>query len=422
MVDQAVCDAGDQLSPAVESPADPPLWRNRDFLLLWTSQAVSALGTSMAGIVYPLLTLRATGSVAQAGVVGFVGMGAATILRLPSGVLADRWPRKAVMVVSDLIRAVVTVSIVIAILMYQVTVYHLIVAAIVSAACGVMSDSAQAVAVRHVVPSRQLPQAMAQNEGRGHAAAFAGQPLGGFLYGIGMSVPVIADAISFLLSGALVGLIRKPLHDRRAVRDHPSIWRDLPTGLRYVWRDAFLRITLLCAAGFQFVFSGLMLIIIASATERGTAAAEIGVAFAIGSVGGILGAAVAGRMQAWFPPSALVVSFGVVATVSLAALSVIPNPYAIGAVLGIIFFTATPANAMLAATQIQITPPELQGRVLSAVVLVAAMAAPLGPLTGGLLFDRWGQVVTYVVFAVITAALTIRMWLSGAIRAMRRPE
>lgn len=121
------------------------------------------------------------------------------------------------------------------------------------------------------------------------------------------------------------------------------------------------------------------------------------------------------------PPSALVVSFGIIATVVLAAMSVIHNPYAIGVLLGLIFFTATPANAMLGANQIRVTPPELQGRVLSAVALIAGLAAPLGPLAGGLVFERWNQAVTFLIFAVITAALTTGMWLSSAIRAMSRP-
>jgi MFS family permease len=402
-------------------PDEPaPLRRNRDFLLLWTGQAVSGLGASMAGIVYPLLTLAATRSVALAGLIGFVGMAVGTLMRLPSGVLADRWPRKPVMVVSDLARLLVTATIAVAVVMDRVTVHHLLAAAVISAACDVMFDSAQAVAVRDVVPSTQLPQALAHNEARGHLAGLAGQPLGGYLYGLGMSVPVLAHAASYLFSGVLIALIRRPLHDRGAERVHLPIWRDIPTGLRFVWRNAFLRLNLLCAAGFQLVFSGLGLVVIASATQRGSASVDVGIAFAMGGVGGILGAWATKRLQAWLRPANLVVAFGCTATLSLAALGTTHQIYVTGALIAAAYFMAAPANAMLVAAMIQITPAELHGRVLSAVVLVAGAAAPVGPLFGGLLLEHGGQAATFGIFSMITAALTLRMRLSPAMRAALR--
>lgn len=397
------------------------LRRNRDFLLLWSGQAMSAMGSSMAAIVYPLLALTATGSAAQAGVVGFVGMAVAVLLRLPSGVLADRYPLKRLMVISDLVMAATTASIIIAIVAGRVTLTQLIAAAILGSACGTAFDSAQAVAVRHVVPSKQLPHALAQNEARGHIASLTGQPIGGYLYGISAALPVLADALSYLSSATLISLIRKPLHDQRHRHNRGPMWRDIPIGLRYVWRSAFLRITLLCAAGINIVFAGLSLVIIASQAANGIAAVHLGTAFGIGAIGGILGAWASAPIQRRLPPSALVYIFGWTATVALAALSQTQNTYAVGALLAVVFFTATPANAMLFAVQIDITPPELQGRVISAAMLTAGIAAPLGPLLGGFLFDHSGQAPTFLTFSTMVAALTITMHFSTAIRTMRRP-
>ena len=397
------------------------LRRNRDFLLLWSGQAVSAMGSSMAAIAYPLLALTATGSAARAGAVGFVGMAVAVLLRLPSGVLADRCPLKPLMVISDLVRAATTASIVIAVVAGRVTLPLLIAAAIVSSAGGTVFDSAQAVAVRHVVPSRQLPHALAQNEARGHIAGLTGQPIGGYLYGLGAALPVLADALSYLAGATLISLIRKPLHDRRRRLDQGPIWRDVSTGLRYVSRSAFLRITLLCAAGINVVFAGLSLIVIAAQTANGTAAVHVGTAFSMGAAGGILGAWASAPIQRRLPPSALVSVFGWTATVALAALGQAHHTYVVGALLAVVFFTATPANAMLFAVQIDITPRELQGRVISAAMLTAGIAAPLGPLLGGFLFDHSGQAPTFLTFAAMVAALTITMHFSTAIRTMRRP-
>src|SRR6185437_10804419 len=50
----------------VSTPA-PPLWRNRDFMLLQAGQLLSTFGSGISGIAYPLLTLAVTGSAAKAG-------------------------------------------------------------------------------------------------------------------------------------------------------------------------------------------------------------------------------------------------------------------------------------------------------------------------------------------------------------------
>lgn len=47
-----------------------PLWRNRDYLLLWTGQTISNVGSSVSALAFPLLVLLVTHSAAQAGLVG----------------------------------------------------------------------------------------------------------------------------------------------------------------------------------------------------------------------------------------------------------------------------------------------------------------------------------------------------------------
>jgi hypothetical protein len=83
--------------------------------------------------------------------------------------------------------------------------------------------------------------------------------------------------------------------------------------------------------------------------------------------------------------------------------------------------TAARRNAILFAVQIDITPPELQGRVISAAMLTVGITAPLGSLLGGLLLDHAGQAPTFLAYSALVAALTVTMHVSTAIRTMRRP-
>ncbi len=389
-------------------------------MVLWTGHAISALGTSIAMIAYPLLALLATGSARTAGIIAFVGMAAAVVLRLPAGVFVDRLPRRALLVTCDAVRAVATASVALAVVADRLSMAHLVVVAVVSAACDAFFDPAQMVAVRQVVPTTQLPNAIAQNEARGHLAALGGPPLGGLLFGVAAALPIAVQAASFLTSGLLIGSIRRRLHGDEGRRaNFRPLRQDLLTGIRLVWASTFLRVTLLCAAGYQFIFPAVILVVIASTSARGTPAVEIGAALSLAGIGGILGAWLSPQMQRRLPPPVLVCLFGATVTLALGALMFATNPFVIGALLALTYFTSAPANGMLAAVQISITPPELQGRMLSAVMLVASLAAPLGPLAGGWLLQDFGVRVTFVVLTLMSVAVTAVVLISPAIRHMR---
>lgn len=100
----------DLAATAVTEPV--PLGRNRDFNLLWVGQAASALGSEISEIAYPLLILATTGSAAEAGLVGASVLIAHLLTLLPAGVVADRYPRKRIMVASSLVQLVAVATVV----------------------------------------------------------------------------------------------------------------------------------------------------------------------------------------------------------------------------------------------------------------------------------------------------------------------
>jgi MFS family permease len=86
------------------------LHRNRDFMLLWSGQALSGLGSQISVVAYPLLVLALTHSPAKAGITGFAKALPIFLLALPAGALADRMHRKHLMVASDGVRAVALIA------------------------------------------------------------------------------------------------------------------------------------------------------------------------------------------------------------------------------------------------------------------------------------------------------------------------
>jgi len=97
-------------APAHSSPATS-LWRQRDYMLLWSGQVVSTLGSSAASIIYPLLILAITNSPGAAGVATALRALPYLLFSLPVGALIDRWDRKLVMIACDLLRALVVLTV-----------------------------------------------------------------------------------------------------------------------------------------------------------------------------------------------------------------------------------------------------------------------------------------------------------------------
>ncbi len=93
-----------------------------------------------------------------------------------------------------------------------------------------------------------------------------------------------------------------------------------------------------------------------------------------------------------------------------------PQPVIAGVLIGCIYFTFAPANAVLLAAQIHRAPTQLQGRVIAAAFLISGLVAPLGTPSGGVLLDTAGPAITFCIFAGTTAAITLAVHLNRAMR------
>jgi MFS family permease len=230
------------------------LRRNRDFMLLWSGQAVSELGTRTAWLAYPLLVLAMTDSPAKAGIVTFANRFPFFLFSLPAGALVDRWNRKRIMLACDAGRLVGALSIAGALLIGRASFVQVVVVAAVEGSLTVFVGPAEFAALRRIVPADQMPAAIAQNEARIYAGTLAGPPLGGLLYGLARELPFIADAASYAISLGTLLRIRSEFQSslrRRGSRIHA----DVAEGVRWWWRQSFLRTTFLVSCSPAWVGS-----------------------------------------------------------------------------------------------------------------------------------------------------------------------
>ena len=405
--------------PTTERPV--PLHRNRDFRRLWIGQAFSELGSSASALAYPLLVLALTGSPVQAGLVGSASLAARALLGLPAGALVDRWNRRRVMICCEAVRAVAVSILVVAIVTGWVSVPLIVVVGVVESAAGVLFGPAQSAALRHIVPTAQLPTASARNEARGYAAELAGPPLGGALFGLVRFAPFLADAVSYVVSLVALATIRRPLQEPREGRPEPlshAVW----AGLRFVVREPFLRAVLCLAPLVNASFTGLMFVLVVVLQGRGVPAAAIGGVQSVILAGGLLGALLAPWLQPRVRTQVLIVAFLWVIVVLVGLAAVVPGTYTVAALLALAILPGPTINAGLFGYQIAITPDAMQGRVDSAINLLAMCLAPLAPLLGGLLVARLDGHWAFAVFAGILAVAAVIATFSKGIRRMRPLE
>ena len=398
-------------------PVAVPLRRNRDFLVFWSSQVVSTVGTRITSVAFPLLVLALTGSPAQAGLVGFAQTLPFLVWFLPAGALVDRWDRKRVMLASDAARALAMASIVVAVAADAMTVPHAAAVAFVEGTFFVFFDVAETAALPHLVSPRQLPTALAQNQARQLGADLAGQPLGGALFAVGRAVPFLVDAVSYAVSFLALLVVRPTFQDDR----RPAATRlrgDIAEGVAWLWRDAFLRTLVLVASGWNLVGTAVVLALIVRARDLGASPAGVGAVLGFAGAGGVLGSLVAPLAQRRLPARAILVGAPWASAVSGALLAVVPSPLALGVVVGVAALAGPACNVVIAGYRYALTPDRLQGRVVSAARVVAWGSIPLGSVMGGLLLEALGAVPTFVVLAV---AMAVVATLATVLPAVRRP-
>ncbi len=392
-----------------------PLRYNRDFVVLWSGQLVSALGSAVTTVAFPLLVLALTGSPARAGVVGFAGTLPFLIFQLPAGGLVDRWDRRRTMIAADVVRGLALASVAVASAAGVLTVAQIAVVAFVEGTMFVLFTVAEGAALPHVVAPDQLATALAHNEARTRGASLAGQSLGGVLFGLGQAVPFVADAISYLASVVSLLFIRRPLQDR-GVRRPRRLHREISEGVAWLWRQRFLRAASLLVAGSNFIFQALVLVVIVVLQDRGAPSALIGVVLGMMGAGGLLGAVAAPWVNRHVAARSVVIGANWVWALLLPAVAFVPWPLAIGGVIAGMAFVGPAWNVVLGAYSLALTPDRLRGRVGGVQGLIAWGPIPLGSLAGGALLQWLGGSAAALVLAALMLALALAALLSPAVR------
>ncbi|HSW03195.1 MFS transporter [Aquabacterium sp.] len=398
------------------SAAHPPLWRQREYMLLWTAQIVSTTGSYAAGVIYPLLVLAITHSPATVGLVSALRITPYLMLSLPVGALIDRWNRRRVMLVCDVGRVIVVGSLAVAWLFDALAMPQIYVVAIVEGTLMVFFNIAETAALPRVVAHAQLPQAAAQNQVGFAGAAIAGPALGTWLFGsLGRGLPFALNAIGFAVSALLIWRLRTPF-DPAPARSALNMRADIAEGLRWLWRERLVRDMSMLTGVANCIASAMPLLLIVLAQRQGASEAQIGLIFSAAGVGGVLGALVGGQVRQYLSFGQVIIGTLVLQAVLFPLLGVAGSALGIGLVYGLMQFFAPIYNVVQFSHRIAMIPDGLQGRVNSSFRLIAHGLNPVGSALCGYTIEHAGLFWALALFVLMQAGIALAAALDPAVR------
>jgi MFS family permease len=342
--------------------------------------------------------------------------GAFLLVGLPSGAIVDRLRRRRVMVVSDLARAAVLVTLPLMWLSGGMSVPYLCVASVVLGVCTVFFDVANQTYLPRLVGPDQLVAANSRLVVIDSVAGTLGPGAGGLLIErLTAPFATVLGVLGWLWSALCVSRIRDD-DPRPARRADTHLRRDIADGVRAIVTDPLLRPIALCSTTltFSWAVAGTMLIVLMAGT-LGATATTIGVVFAVGNAGGIAATLVVRRLIERVGDG-VAIRWSIAVCGPCTLLAGLAGPgwrvWLIAAASFALSAGLVVYNVAQVSYRQRTVPADLLGRVNATIRFFAWGARPLGALCGGLIAVVLGIRCAVWVGAVGTSLSALWLYLS----------
>jgi predicted MFS family arabinose efflux permease len=233
-----------------------------------------------------------------------------------------------------------------------------------------------------------------------------GPSLGGALYGLSRGLPFLTDAVSY--AGSVISLFFIRI-EFQAERTQPpeKLWLEIREGLSWLFHHPLLRFVAVLTGGLNLFSFGYALILIVFAQRMHASAFAIGVIFATGGVGSILGSLAVSPLQRRFTFGQVMLGSTWFWALTWPLYAFAPNIWILGLVNAFGFVVLPVYMGTQYSYRLTLIPDELQGRVNSVFKLIAFGGQPLSLALTGALLQWFGPVTTiWLIFApqVVLAA------------------
>ncbi|MCR4408648.1 MAG: MFS transporter [Anaerolineae bacterium] len=399
--------------------------RNKNLFALWIGQLISQIGDQFATIAVLLLVNNLTASTLPLAILALSLTIPQIIFGLLGGVFVDRWDRKTVMIVSDVVRGLAISAV---LLIHRADqLYILYLAIFIMSTMGAFFYPARNAVIPNIVPERMLLPANTLVQSSQLLALLFGISAAGLAVGwLGTSFAFAFDAVTFGVSAiAILTMSIPPLTNRSTQTSVRTIWNQLLEGLRYIKDSSLLTNVLLITSVATLGFGSMLILGLKYLDlELGVSAQRLSFLYLFLALGMVIGGAVlnhlTSRVRINVTVGMCIVSLGL----AIIVFALAPNYPLVLAAAVIIGVTIVAARSVLITITQTLVPDEKCGRVQSAVNMVINASTSAAMALSGVLGDLIGVQVTFVTAGVITlfsgvAAISV---LQGVTTAMRTHE
>lgn len=406
-----------------------PFLINRHFALLWSGQTISEFGSRITREGLPLaanLTLRATAS--QMGLLAALSTAPVLLIGLLAGVWIDRVRRRPVMIVSDLARALLLVSIPLAAVLGMLHIEQLYIVAALVGMLTVFYEVANQSFLPTLVQRERIIEGNSKLSASGSLAEIGGPTLAGVLVQlITAPLAILFDVFSFLVSALCTSFIRVQEPALAPPAERQNVWQEMRVGLCLVLGNPLLRAVAASSAMNNFcggAFAALYGLYVIRTLH--ISPALFGVLVTAGGVGALLGAFFAGRIVRRFGMGKTLIGAALLhgilslgtplaaGTSSIVVAILLTGQFVGDFGLEIYFINEVSLLQML-------IPDQYLGRASASMHFLINGMVPIGAILAGFLGATWGMRPTLLAGS-IGMGLSALWLIFSPLRKMRREE
>jgi MFS family permease len=380
-----------------------PALASRDYRRFFGGTFVGNVGSWMQITALGWLVLGLTNSPAALGLVSAIQTAPILFFSIFAGVIADRVDRRRLLVSMQVAAAATALALAVLTTAGVIAFWHVAVIALVAGMITAFQTPAYQAVVSTLVSREAIGSAVALNSAQYSLARVLGPALAGAVIAAGgIQLAFWGNTFALLLVAVVVATL-KLASQPQLVRAEATLWANLMDGIRYVQRDATMRVlVLLAAVPALFLLNYLVLmpvyardVLQIGAPGLGLLTGSIGVGAVVGAVGLALLRPSGGSGRG------MLLGLGIagIALVVFATSRSVPLSAAALAVLGacqLIYYATT--NTLIQV----LVPPRLRGRVISLYILTSWGVMPIGHLTAGAVAEHLGPTVALAGGGVIT--------------------
>ena len=404
----------------------PPndLLRDAVYRRLWTSILISSFGGQVTMLALPLTAaVLLHASPTQMGLLTAMEIVTFVLFSLPAGVWLDRVRKLPVYVTGECMLGVIVASVPFAWWMGWLSMTWLYVVGFIIGIVYTVAGTAAQIVLTQVVARERLVEAHAKNALATSGAEVAGPGFAGALIKVvGAPLALLVDAVLVVVSAAILRGIRVQ-EDRRSHKN-AHFWRDLRTGVRFVFSTPLLMALALVVGAWQMCHHAAVVVQILFATRTlGLSEQQVGLSYMGMGLGTVLSSVLGNRISRRVGPGpCLVIGFAICGCGWLLLALAPANAWGVAAFALMLFLFSTGAVLVFInflALRQAVTPEPLLGRMTSAMRWLTLLAAGPGALLGGWLGEHVGLRAALGFSGGSALLLALLAWRHPAIRGVK---